>query len=111
MRYVTITKSQFYNNGLGIVPNALDSEKYAPPEDNVISDNDIFWNNFDYFRGAPFKLRRRRDGRHVVPGRHGHPAVRRPPQRRSTNNRIYGNYLLGVGALEQVLLKQKDAMT
>ena len=32
MRYVTITKSQWYNNGAGIVPNALDSEKYPPPE-------------------------------------------------------------------------------
>jgi len=27
MRYVTITKSRFFNNGIGIVPNALDSEK------------------------------------------------------------------------------------
>src|SRR4051794_7604834 len=33
MRYVTITKSKFFNNGVGIVPNALDSEKFAPPED------------------------------------------------------------------------------
>ena len=57
MRYVTITKSKWFNNGLGIVPNALDSEKYAPPEDNVITDNDIFWNNFNYYTGAPFMLR------------------------------------------------------
>ena len=57
MRYVTITKSKFFNNGTGIVPNALDSEKYAPPEDNVITDNDIFWNNFNYYAGAPFKVR------------------------------------------------------
>jgi hypothetical protein len=26
-----------------------------------------------------------------------------------TNNRIYGNYLVGVGALKQILLKQVDA--
>ena len=56
MRYVTITKSQFFNNGIGIVPNALDSEKFAPAEDNVIRDNDIFWNNFNYYEGAPFKI-------------------------------------------------------
>ena len=59
MRYVTIEHSRFYNNGTGIVPNALHSEKYAPPEDNVITDNDVFWNNFDYFQGAPFKIRKR----------------------------------------------------
>ena len=58
MRYVTITKSQWFNNGTGIVPNALDTEKYAPPEDNVITDNDIFWNNFNYYAGAPFKLKK-----------------------------------------------------
>ena len=46
-RYVTITKSKWFNNGVGIVPNALDSEKFPPPEENVITDNDIFWNNFD----------------------------------------------------------------
>jgi hypothetical protein len=107
MRYVTITKSQWFNNGTGIVPNALDSEKYAPPEENVIIDNDIFWNNFNYYVGAPFKVRKSGIG---VPypvgvgvllfgGRHNDVV----------NNRIYGNYLVGVGALQQILLKQKDA--
>ena len=57
MRYVTITKSKWFNNGLGIVPNVLSSEKYAPAEDNVITDNDVFFNNWNYFAGAPFKLR------------------------------------------------------
>jgi hypothetical protein len=56
MHYVTITKSQWYNNGAGIVPNALDSEKYPPPGDNVIADNDIFWNNFNFYYGAPFQI-------------------------------------------------------
>ena len=56
MRYVTITQSQWFNNGTGIVPNALHSEKYAPPEDNVITDNDVFWNNFNYYKGAPFRV-------------------------------------------------------
>src|SRR5918994_978437 len=51
MRYVTITKSRFYNNAAGIVPNALDSEKFPPPEENAIVDNDIFWNNFNFHRG------------------------------------------------------------
>jgi plastocyanin len=108
MRYVTITDSQWFNNGLGIVPNALDSEKYAPEEDNVIADNDIFWNNFNYFAGAPFKLRRGSTGSIPYPvgtgvllfGGRGNIVER---------NRIYGNYLVGVGAIQQVLLKQADA--
>ena len=53
MRYVTITKSRFYNNAVGIVPNALDSEKFPPPEKNVIVDNDIFWNNLNFHEGDP----------------------------------------------------------
>ena len=57
MRYVTITKSRFYNNAAGIVPNALDSEKFPPAEDNVIRGNEIFWNNFNFHKGAPFKIR------------------------------------------------------
>src|SRR6218665_1029905 len=48
MRYVTIKNSDFFNNGSGIVPNALDSEKFPPPDRNVISGKRIFWNNFKY---------------------------------------------------------------
>ena len=92
LRYVTITKSKWFNNGVGIVPNALDVEKFPPPEDNVITDNDIFWNNFNYYKGAPFKLRTPATGRRSVPDRRRHPAVRRPRQP-VKNNRIYGNYL------------------
>ena len=55
MRYVTITGSRFYNNAIGLVPNALDSEKFPPAEDNVIRGNEIFWNNFNFHAGAPFK--------------------------------------------------------
>jgi len=108
MRYVTITRSRFYNNGTGMAPNALTSEKYPPEEDNVITGNDIFWNNFNYYRGAPFEVR--------------------PPSAESTpypvgvglilfggrrnvveNNNIHGNYLVGVAALQQLLLKDKSA--
>jgi hypothetical protein len=104
MRYVTITKSKWFNNGLGIVPNALDSEKFPPPEDNVITDNDIFWNNFDYYKGAPFKLRPPATGDVPYPvgigvlifG--GHRNV-------ISNNRIFGNWSVGAGMLEQFLLK------
>jgi hypothetical protein len=106
-RYVTITKSRFYNNGLGIVPNALDSEKYAPPEDNVISDNDVYFNNFNYYAGAPFVLRNSATNTPYPVG----TGILLFGGRRATveKNRVYGNYLLGIGALQQILLEQKDA--
>jgi hypothetical protein len=109
MRYVTISKSKFYNNGVGVVPNALSSEKYAPAEFNVITDNDIFWNNFNYYAGAPFKL--------------GKPAADSTPypigigvllfggrHNQIDNNRIFGNWLGGAGMIQQFLLdKVPDA--
>ena len=80
MRYVTITKSRFYNNAVGIAPNALDSEKFPPAEGNVIIDNDIFWNNFNFHQGnPPFAVRDDRRGG-ARTDRHGHPAARRPRQ-------------------------------
>jgi hypothetical protein len=107
MRYVTITKSRFFNNGTGVVPNALDSEKYPPAEDNVISDNDVFWNNFDYHAGAPFTLRASATSFPYPTG----VGILLFGGRRNTvsNNRVYGNYLVGIGAIEQFVLQQKDA--
>ena len=48
-KYVVIKDSNFYNNGAGIVPNTLDSEPFEPNGSGVIKDNNIFWNNFNYF--------------------------------------------------------------
>jgi len=48
-KYVDITDSDFYNNGAGVVPNTLKSEKYAPSSDGTVTGNRIFWNNFNYF--------------------------------------------------------------
>ncbi len=105
MRYVTITKSRFYNNGVGIVPNALDSEKFPPPENNVIVDNDIFWNNFNFHVGhPPFHVNDQATSA-LVPigtgivflGGRGN---------RVENNRIFGNYLGGVAGIDSFLLKQ-----
>ena len=48
-KYVKITKSNFYNNGVGVVPNTLDSENYEPTATGIIKNNAIFWNNFNYF--------------------------------------------------------------
>ena len=48
-KYVKITKSDYYNNGVGIVPNTLDSEPFEPSANGIIKNNNIFWNNFNYF--------------------------------------------------------------
>ena len=105
MRYVTITKSRFYNNAAGIVPNALDSEKFPPPEDNVIIDNDIFWNNFNYHQGKPPFAVRRDTTAALVPVGTG-VLLLGGRGNRIENNRIHGNFLAGVAAIEGILLAE-----
>jgi hypothetical protein len=107
MRYTTITKSTFFDNAVGIVPNALDSEKFPPAEDNVIADNDVFWNNFDYQKGAPFTLRQSATGFPYPPG----TGIVLFGGRRNVvqNNRVYGNWLVGISTLKQFVLEQTDA--
>ena len=48
-KYVDIHDNLFFNNGAGVVPNTLDSELFQPNADGKIHDNDIFWNDFNYF--------------------------------------------------------------
>lgn len=106
MRYVTITKSRWYNNGLGIVPNALDSEKWPPPEDNVIADNDVFWNNFNYFAGAPFEIRGGAKGLSYPVG----TGILLYGSKRTTieNNRVWGHFLVGIGAVDAIELRDEN---
>lgn len=101
MRYVTIRRSQFFNNGVGIVPNALRTEKYPPPEENVIADNDVFWNNFNYYRGAPFKIPTSGPA-----GLSAYPIgigilLFGSQDTIVENNRIFGNWLVGFGMVQQ----------
>jgi hypothetical protein len=105
MRYVTITKSRFYNNAAGIVPNALDSEKFPPPEDNEIIDNDIFWNNFNYHDGNPPFAVREDATAALVPVGTG-VLLLGGRGNRIENNRIHGNYLTGVAAIQGILLQK-----
>jgi hypothetical protein len=107
MRYVTITKSQFFDNAVGVVPNALDSEKFAPAEDNVITDNDVFWNNFNYAKGAPFTIRQSATSFPYPPG----TGIVLFGGRRNLvqNNRVWGNWLVGISTIKQFVLKQADA--
>jgi hypothetical protein len=106
MRYVTITKSFFYNNAAGLIPNALDSEKFPPAEDNVIADNDIFWNNFDFHKGAPFPIPDSGTAALIPVG----TGVLLLGGRRNTveNNRIYGNWQVGVALVEGILLAEPE---
>ena len=109
MRYVTIKDSDFFNNGSGIVPNALDSEKFPPPDRNVISGNRVFWNNFNYYAGAPFTIPASGPG-----GLPGYPIGVGVLLFGSQNtvvekNKIFGNWLAGFGAIQQIQLAlQKD---
>jgi hypothetical protein len=104
MRYVTITRSRFYNNAVGIVPNALDSEKFPPPEKNVIIDNEIFWNNLNFHEGKPpFTPPPATANGSLAPigtgilllGGRDHVIE---------DNDIYGNFLVGVAAIDSILL-------
>ena len=105
MRYVTITKSKFFNNALGIAPNALDGEKYPPAEDNVIIDNDIFWNNFNFHEGNPPFAKRDTGVAALAPVGTG-IILLGGRGNRIENNRIYGNYLAGVIAVESILVEK-----
>jgi hypothetical protein len=105
-RYVTITKSKFFNNGLGVAPNVLTSEKFPPAEENVVSDNDIFWNNFNYRAGAPFKVQGASTGGTPYPI--GAGLLLFGGQNTTVEgNRIWGHYLFGAGEINQILDSEK----
>jgi len=109
-RYVTIQNSKFWNNGVGIVPNALDSEKFAPAEFNVIRNNEVFWNNFNHYLGAPFPHSETQVEDLAFPVGVGILLF----GGRDTiveGNQIYGNYLTGFGMIDQIVLKDEAAQT
>jgi hypothetical protein len=103
-RYVTISRSQFFNNAVGMAPNSLDSEKFPPNEQNVFSGNRVFWNNFDVYRGRPpYKPNRAEQfvyppgiGLFLLSGR----------DNLVEGNQIYGNQLAGLGIAQNPFLKR-----
>jgi hypothetical protein len=118
-KYVDIHNNYFFNNGAGVVPNTLDSELFEPAEKGKIQDNDIFWNNFDYYMpGSPVK---------TVSGGLGEvgPPFFDPPRTINfptgigvvlfgakgwtvENNRIFGNFKYGVAAFSDPLGNEGD---
>ena len=107
MRYVTISDSKFFNNGVGIAPNAIDSEKFPPEEDNVIRDNDIFWNNFDAYKKAPFRATAQAD--FVYPP--GSGIVLLSGRRNLVeNNRFWGHHLGAWISVQNIFLKNPETI-
>ena len=109
-KYVDIENSNWFNNGDGIVPNSLDSERFPPDAENRIVGNRVFWNNFDYYQGAPFRQRKTvvEEGEIPYPvgvgillfgGRNNLVA----------NNQIFGNWLAGFAMLDAFQLKNPAA--
>ena len=56
MRYVTITAQPLLQQRRSGSSRTRSSRRSSrPPRTNVITDNDVFWNNFNVHAGAPFK--------------------------------------------------------
>lgn len=103
-RYVTITDSSFYNNGTGITNTAEIGERFAPPEQNVIAHNRIFWNNLNYTVGkAPFKVGKVQNAGSPYPIGAGVLLIG-SWDAQIENNQIFGNQLGGVGLVEGLLV-------
>lgn len=109
MKYVTVRKSRFFNNGTGMTNSAEVGERFAPPEKNVITDNEFFWNNFNYYKGKPpFKA-----GNPLAGGIAPYPIgagvlLIGSWGTQITKNRFYGNWLTGVGLLDGLLVRGQD---
>jgi hypothetical protein len=97
MRYVTLAGNRFYNNAVGVAPNGLDSEKYVQAQQNEIVRNEVFWNNFNQYAGAPFKLKSEGVAAIAPPGIG--ILMMGAATTRVEDNDIYGNYLFAVGVM------------
>ena len=105
-KYIIIRDSRFYNNGAGVVPNTLVSEPDQPADTGIIEHNQIFWNDFDYYRpGSPVHT--------VSSGLSGSSGANYPigigvilfgtTNWTVKDNSIFGNFLWGVGSFSNPL--------
>jgi hypothetical protein len=116
-KYMVIRDSKFYNNGVGVAPNTLQSEPDQPADTGIIEHNEIFWNNFDYYRpGSPVHT--------VSSGVSGSDTGNYPigvgvvlfgtTNWTVKNNDIFGNFLWGVSSFSNPLaqpIKKKGQPT
>ena len=103
-RYVTINQGKWFNNGMGIVPNITMGEHWPAPSFNTYTDNDIYGNNFNYYEGAPFPSSSGQLG-----GGASYPVgigilLFGSQDSEISKNRIWGNKLAGVAALNPGIL-------
>jgi hypothetical protein len=121
-KYVVIKNGNYYNNGVGIVPNTLDSEPFEPTGDSVIKDNNIFWNNFNYFLDAS-PVKTVSNGLGTVGDCPGPDCltIQYPTALgillygadgwKIQNNQIFGNFKYGVAAISDPLNTGDDAIS
>ncbi len=115
-RYVDIKKSDFYNNGIGIVPNTLESEPYMPSSNGKIRRNNIFWNNFNYFLPNS-RVKTVSNGIGEIGGMRiqfptGTGIVLLGSQGWTIrNNEIFGNFMWGVATVSNPLIENDVAMS
>jgi hypothetical protein len=106
-KYVDIRDSTWFNNGDGIVPNSLDTEKFPPNAANHISGNRVFWNNFDYYLGAPFKKRETSIAEGEIPYPVGIGILLHGGEGNQVDgNQIFGNWLAGFAMIDAFQLKR-----
>jgi hypothetical protein len=106
-KYVDIKNSTWFNNGDGIVPNSLDSERFPPDAQNRIVGNKVFWNNFDYYDGAPFAKRKTEVAAGEIPYPVGVGVLLFGGRgNQVSGNQIFGNWLAGFAMLDAFQLKR-----
>jgi hypothetical protein len=106
-KYVDIKNSMWFNNGDGIVPNSLDSERFPPNAQNRITGNKVFWNNFNYYSGAPFKKRKTVISSTDIPYPVGVGIILHGGRgNQVSGNQIFGNWLGGFAMIDAFQLKR-----
>lgn len=91
-RALTLTQSRVWNNATGIVVAGASGGADAPSEDVALTQNEIFFNSFNVYAGAPFRVARTGIGFPVGVGLLFVGGRRIAAQA----NRVYGNLLAGV---------------
>jgi hypothetical protein len=107
-KYVDIKNSTWFNNGDGIIPNSLDSEEFPPNAQNRIFGNQVYWNNFNYYDGAPFKKRRTVVNSTDIPYPVGAGILLHGGRGNQVfDNQVYGNWLAGFAMIDAFQLKRR----